>query len=665
MKYFVEKWQKITSDENILDIVQHCHIEFINNENPVNTKIPNCHFNSKEEEIIGLEIQKLLDMKVLKEVQHHPEEFLSPIFLRPKKDGEYRMILNLRKLNESIKFYHFKMDTFETALKLIKPNCYMASIDVRHAYYMVPIAEAQQIKLRFVFRNKVYQYVALPNGISCAPRQYTKLMKPVYATLRQLGHSNSGFIDDSLLVSDTFQECKHNISDTVQIMTEVGFIIHEKKSVLQPTQDITFLGNNIHSNNMTVTLPLGKVNLIVQECLSLYHKSDEVIRKVARVLGLIVSTFSAVQYGPLHYREIEREKIHALQLSMGDFNAIMPVTQSMKKELHWWINELPNQKREIDHGNADFSVSTDASLQGWGAVFQNQSIGGRWTEQESQKHINVLEMLAVSLGLKSFFSKKHNVHIQVRTDNTCTVAYINAMGGIKSVECNHLAVEIWSWCIDRNIWLSATHVPGVSNEADFSSRNFNENVEWMLNKQCFQKIVQLWQEPEIDMFASRLNKQVKKFASWKPDPDAVHVNAFSMSWSHLFLYAFPPFSLIPSCLQKFRRDKAEGIMVVPLWPTQTWYSELLKLLVDYPRILPQENLLTLVNSRKSHPLKDKLHLIACRLSGNVTKIETFQGKLQKSFLLPGESVLRNNMLLISKNGYHSVVKNKLIPFKQI
>ena len=195
---------------------------------------------------------------------------------------------------------------------------------------------------------------------------------------------------------------------------------------------------------MTVTSPLGKVNLIVQECLSLYHKSDEVICKVARVLGLIVSTFSAVQYGPLRYREIEKEKIHALQLSKGDFNAIMPVTQSMKKELHWWINELPNQKREIDHGNADFSVTTDASLQGWGAVFQNQSIGGRWTEQESQKHINVLEMLAISLGLKSFFSKKHNVHIQVRTDNTCTVAYINAMGGIKSVECNHLAVEIWS-----------------------------------------------------------------------------------------------------------------------------------------------------------------------------------------------------------------------------
>lgn len=665
MKYFVEKWRKITSDENILDIVQHCHIEFIENENPINTSAPHCYFNASEEAIISTEIQKLLDMKVIKEVQHHPEEFLSPIFLRPKKNGEYRMILNLKKLNESIQFYHFKMDTFESAIKLIKPDCYMASIDARHAYYMVPIAEAQQIKLRFVFQNKIYQYVCLPNGISCAPRQYTKLMKPVYATLRQLGHSNSGFIDDSLLVSDTYIECKQNVTDTVHIMTELGFITHQNKSVLEPTKSITFLGNNIHSEDMTVTLPEDKVNLIVQECLSLHCKHAEVIRKVARILGLLVSTFSAVQYGSLHYRKREKAKILALQSSKGDYNASMTITHDMKNELMWWIKELPTQKRMIDHGNADFLITTDASLEGWGAVFQNQTIGGRWTEQESQNHINVLEMMAVRLGLKAFFSSQQNIHIQIRTDNTCTVAYINAMGGIKSEECNELASLIWSWCIDRNIWLTATHVPGLSNEADFSSRHFNENVEWMLNKQVFQSIVQLWQEPEIDLFASRLNKQLEKFVSWKPEPDAMHVNAFSMPWSNIFLYAFPPFSLISSCLQKFRRDKAEGIMVVPLWPTQTWYSELLKLLIDYPRILPQKNLLSLVNSRKSHPLKDKLHLIACRLSGNVTKTGTFQGSLQTSYLLPGESVLKNNMLLVSKNGYHSVVRNKLIPFKQI
>ena len=77
----------------------------------------------------------------------------------------------------------------------------MASADLRHAYYSIFISEDEQVKLRFVFKGKVFQYVCLANGISCAPRLFTKLMKPVYATLRKLGRSNSGFINDSFLVT--------------------------------------------------------------------------------------------------------------------------------------------------------------------------------------------------------------------------------------------------------------------------------------------------------------------------------------------------------------------------------------------------------------------------------------------------------------------------------
>ena len=205
-------------------------------------------------------------MKVIIEVEHESDEFISPIFVVPKKNGEYRMILNLKKLNENIVYHHFKMDTFESSLKLIKPGCFMASVDLRHAYYSIPIAKEHQVKLRFEKSGKVYQFVCLPNGISCAPRLFTKLMKPVYAALRQLGHTNSGYIDDSLLVSDTFVECKKNVTDTVQVMTDVGFQIHDKKSVLIPTQNISFLGNNIDSVEMTVSLPESKVSLIVQEC---------------------------------------------------------------------------------------------------------------------------------------------------------------------------------------------------------------------------------------------------------------------------------------------------------------------------------------------------------------------------------------------------------------
>ena len=665
MKYFADNWRKITSDDAILDIVQHCHIQLIEGANPINTSLPRCFFNAKEEQIIEAEIQKLLEMKVLEEVEHCSEEFLSQIFVVPKKDGEYRMILNLKNFNENIDYHHFKMDTFESAIKLIKPDCFMASIDLRHAYYSICIARKDQVKLRFVFKGKIFQYTCLANGISCAPRLFTKLLKPVYATLRQLGHSNSGFIDDSLLVSDTFSECTENICDTVQLMIKLGFIIHKTKSVLEPTQNIVFLGNIIHSKDMTVTLPCEKVHLIVQECLSLSKKSYETIRKVARVLGLLVSTFSAVEYGRLHYRDIEKEKIQALRMSNGDFDSKMLVTDSMKVDLLWWVNNLASQKRNITHGNADIVITSDASLSGWGAVYEGEKFGGRWSNSEAENHINVLEMMAVWLAIRSVCKEQRSKHIQIRCDNTCCVAYLNAMGGIKSDKCNSLAKQVWFWCIERDLWLSATHVPGSENEADESSRHFNESTEWMLDKSIFRQLIQIWQLPNIDMFASRLNCQVNEYVSWKRDPDALWVDAFSKSWTNIYFFAFPPFSLIMRCLQKTVRDTAECIIVVPLWPTQIWYPELLKLLVDHPRILPRGNILSLPNSRKVHPLMNKLHLIACRLSGDPTKSETFRVKLPISYSHHGVEELKNNILHISRNGFHSVTKNRLIQFVQM
>ena len=146
-------------------------------------------------------------MGVIEEVEHSDVQYLSPIFTVPKKDGEYRMVLNLKDLNLDIQYYHFKMETFETALKLIKLNSYMASIDIRHAYYSVPIAVEHKQFLCFKWKGTFFHYTCLPNGISCAPRYYTKLLKPVYATLRQLGHINMGYIDDSLLVADEKDDC--------------------------------------------------------------------------------------------------------------------------------------------------------------------------------------------------------------------------------------------------------------------------------------------------------------------------------------------------------------------------------------------------------------------------------------------------------------------------
>ena len=180
LKNFIDNWQKITTDEFILDIVEHCHLEFIDNIRPSQITIPyQRNFDKTQEETIDKEIENMLALGVIKQVHHELSQYISPIFTVPKKDTkEHRMILNLKELNNYITPHHFKMDTFEMALKLVKVNCYFASLDLRHAYYSVFIAEEDQKYLRFVWKNKIFQYTCLPNGLLSAPRLFTKLMKP-------------------------------------------------------------------------------------------------------------------------------------------------------------------------------------------------------------------------------------------------------------------------------------------------------------------------------------------------------------------------------------------------------------------------------------------------------------------------------------------------------
>ena len=162
-----------------------------------------------------------------------------------------------------------------------------------------------------------------------------------------------------------------------------------------------------------------------------------------------------------------------------------------------------------------------------------------WTPLETQKHINELELLAVYFALKSFLCLLKGKHVCIKSDNSTTVCYLNAMGGTKSPLCNKIAKSGWMCCVKNEIWLTACHVPGVLNfEADKSSRQFKERIEWQLQLRIFLKIIAIFGTPEIDLFACRLNNQLPKYNSWKPDPRACHVDAFSFSLRGKFVYIF-------------------------------------------------------------------------------------------------------------------------------
>ena len=93
-----------------------------------------------------------------------------------------------------------------------------------------------------------------PMGLTSSPRIFTKIMKPVLASLRLKGYTNSGYIDDFYLQGADFVDCCNNVKDTVDLCLRLGFFIHPEKCILTPIQEIPFLGFILNSTTMMVYL---------------------------------------------------------------------------------------------------------------------------------------------------------------------------------------------------------------------------------------------------------------------------------------------------------------------------------------------------------------------------------------------------------------------------
>ena len=237
------------------------------------------------------------------------------------------------------------------------------------------------------------------------------------------------------------------------------------------------------------------------------------------------------------------------------------------------------------------------------------------------------------LALKSLEVHVRGRSLLIRSDNTTVVSYINYQGGTHSPSLCLLAIELWEWCLRRGIHFSAAHIPGEDNlVADFLSRGKFLPSEWTLNPLIFQRICQvLVSQPEMDLFVSTLNFQLPKYCARYKDPQTWKVDALSFRWSGLPLYAFPPFSILPTVLEKIAQEGADVALVAPFWPQRPWFPNLLSLLAGRPRILPlQKDLVFQPMSRQPHPRLESLHLSLWPLSGRKEGRRAFLLELQIS-----------------------------------
>ena len=369
---------------------------------------------------------------------------------------------------------------------------------------------------------------------------------------RRQGIRIDQYIDDWVMRAKTKQQCQENTHRLIHLVQSLGWIINFEKSDLIPTQEIEFLGYKFDLRVGLVFPTQSKIDRLLEKTVSMLESPQTSPRKLMSLIGSMASMEKTIPLGRLHMRPLQWYlKTHWRYPQSLDIP--VPVSQVLKQHLQWWTN-LSNLKRgsPLHQKECNLLLFTDASLKGWGAHLEHHTASGLWNQVESRLHINILELKAVFLALKSFENQLLNQNLLVSTDNSSVVAYLNKQGDTHSQEMCALIWRIMAWTNARGIQIRAKHIPGNLNVlADSLSRKDKViQTEWALNHRVFNQICHCWHQPMVDLFATKLNHKLPMYVSPVPDGRAWETDALNISWEGLDAYVFCPVALIPQVIQK-------------------------------------------------------------------------------------------------------------------
>ena len=142
------------------------------------------------------------------------------------------------------------------------------------------------------------------------------------------------------LQQQLFNDALNSLNACKSLFTSLGLLIHPEKSLNIPSQIATVLGFMISSLDMNISFTTEKKTSLLELCHKIVQSSQITIRDLARLIGQLVSSFPGVAYGPLFYRDLEMAKTEALKLKRGSYDSTMVLSDNMKSELQWWVDNL-------------------------------------------------------------------------------------------------------------------------------------------------------------------------------------------------------------------------------------------------------------------------------------------------------------------------------------
>ena len=529
--------------------------------------------------------------------------FYTTLFIIPKKGGGLQP--NLCPLNRFISYSKFRMETNQTILQSLQPGDWLASLDLKDAYFHVNIRPTHRPYLRFAYDDKVYQFRVLPFGLSSAPRVFTKILAPVVSLIRQRGVRFHPYLDDCLIVAKDPKSLRSLVQIAVSTLTLAGFTVNWQKSFPDPLSE-SKVSRHADRHSSLFGLPSWRTGPTSWSNVHLVFQAPEVpsskaIHETSRSNSCLSSGSPSgagddEAYSDCTFCPNGQPRIIPFQIQMYFLSQWSAKDHPISKRILVPVSLIPHLRFWQTKDNLlqgvplvcsppSVEVETDACNTGWGGRLGQLKVQGLFQGPHKRFHINCKEMLAVQFSLWALLDQVKGRSVLVKTDNIAVRQYILNQGGTGSPALCALLLKLLHWCQSQGITLSAEYIPGVQNT--LSRHPVQENscpdrvVPESLGNTSTVCPVQGTSDRSVRHCV--LNKKTPVFCSWRTDPQAFHTDAMSLCWSQLLAYAFPPIALLHRVLLKAREDQIPYMLLIaPLWPSHPWYPLLLRLLIEDP-----------------------------------------------------------------------------------
>ena len=420
---------------------------------------------------------------------HRKPHIISALGAVPKShSSDIRLIHDCsRPIDSSLNDYatidKAKYQSIDDAVKLSSKNCYFAKIDLKSAYRSVNIHPSNYnftgLKWKFSGdKEDTYLFDSkLPFGARKSPFIFHRLTQSVRRMMLRRGFEKIiVYLDDFLIISETFEECKLVLTTLLKLLRELGFYINWSK-VVDPTRCITFLGINLNSIDMCLELSEDKCKALEEELTSFYSKVRASKRQIQSLAGKLNWACQAIHGGRIFLRRIldAQNKLnrptHKLIL---DYN--------FKADILWWLNFMKvfnGKAMFLDYKN-EYYVHTDACNEGAGIAFGMDWAYTNWEldwPEVKHMHINHKETLTVTLAAKRWAPFWRNSKITIITDSMCTMGVINKGTSKNNIIMENLREMFWLSAI-YNFDIKAIHIPGAQNEIPDAISRLNEAKQW-------------------------------------------------------------------------------------------------------------------------------------------------------------------------------------------